>query len=200
MIVSVAIMPGILHLLRHGTHAEVGKRLSGRSEIALDERGRAEAAALAPALDSLPIASIHSSPRRRALETAAPLAERRGFPVHIAPALDEIDFGIFAGRDFVELDADSDWMRWNAERPRFRCPGGETMAEAVERAWSYLSALPAEAMPALCVTHCDVIRGIVAARLGLDGIFALGCDPASLTSLAIEGDGVRLLTLNARLP
>lgn len=173
--------------------------LSGRSAIGLDPRGHAEAAALARRLDDMPIASIHSSPCRRARETAAPIAERRGLEVRIAPALDEIDFGAFAARSFAALAGDADWARWNAERDSFRCPGGETMGEAVSRALGYLAALSAADMPAVCVTHCDVIRGVVAASLGLgfDGMFALDCDPASITTLALDGGGVRLASLNA---
>lgn len=191
-------MMRILHLVRHGSHAEVGHVLSGRSEIALDGRGRAEAAALAARLGGTAVASIHSSPRRRTRETAEALAEGRGLPVHVAAALDEIDFGAFAGRSFASLDRDPEWRRWNAERGSARCPGGETMADAVARAAGYLAAIPADATPALCVSHCDVIRGVVAHLLGLpfDRMFQLGCAPASLTTIAINGDDWRLQSLN----
>jgi broad specificity phosphatase PhoE len=191
-------MKRIVHLVRHGTHAEVGRVLSGRSEIALDARGRAEAEALAARLDALPLASIHSSPRRRARETAAPIAARKGLQVHIADALDEVDFGRFAGSAFADLAGDADWQHWNAERATARCPGGETMAEAVARARDYIEKLPAEQTPALCVSHCDIIRGLVARALGLglDRIFAFDCDPASVTTLILHGSDVRLASLN----
>lgn len=189
----------IVILARHGTHAEVGHVLSGRSEIALSPHGHAEAVALAEALDSTPIASLHTSPRRRARETATPLATRRGLAVEIAPALDEIDFGVFTGRSFAELDGDPDWFRWNAERATARCPGGETMAEACARATSYLTNLAPDRFPALCVTHCDIIRGLVARQLGLglDRLFGLECDPASRTTLDL--DSGRLIALNERV-
>ncbi|WP_069207584.1 histidine phosphatase family protein [Sphingomonas panacis] len=189
----------IVILARHGAHAEVGHVLSGRSEIALSPRGQAEAVALAQALDGTPIASLHASPRRRARDTAAPLGERRGLAVEIAPALDEIDFGAFTGRSFAELDSDPDWFRWNAERATARCPDGETMAEASARAAGYLNSLAPDRLPALCVSHCDVIRGLVARQLGLgfDRMFALECDPASRTTLDL--DSGRLVALNERV-
>ena len=191
-------MSGIVHLVRHGTHGEVGRVLSGRSEIALSEAGRAEAEALVAALEGAPIASLHASPRRRARETISPLARARGMAVRVAPALDEIDFGAFAGRSFAALAGDPDWERWNAERGTARCPGGETMDEAVARATAYLAGLPPADFPALCVTHCDIIRAIVAAQLGLgfERMFAFDCDPASITAIAIEGGGIRIVTLN----
>ncbi len=193
-------MSATVHLVRHGTHAEVGRVLSGRSEIALDGRGTAEARALADALDGLPIASLHSSPRRRARDTIAPLAARRALEVQIVAALDEVDFGGFTGRNFAELEDDAAWRQWNAERGDARCPGGETMAEASARATAWLRAIPAASSPALCVTHCDVIRGLVVQALGLpfDRIFDLDCDPASVTTLELGEGRTRIVSLNQR--
>jgi ribonuclease H / adenosylcobalamin/alpha-ribazole phosphatase len=188
-------------LARHASHAEVGRVLSGRSDIALSEAGCAEADALAEMLEGTPMASLHVSPRVRARQTAAPVAAARGLTARIAPALDEIDFGRFTGQSFAALDArDPDWLAWNAHRSTARCPGGETMAEAVGRARDYLEGLPAEAFPALCVSHCDVIRGLVADGLGLplDRLFAFDCDPASLTTLTWSDAGMRVVALNQR--
>ena len=186
-------------LLRHGEHDEVGRVLSGRSEIALNAAGCAQAHAAAAALSHAPLVAIHSSPRRRCRQTAEPIATR--LPIEIAPALDEIDFSAFAGRSFAALERDPDWRRWNAERDRFRCPGGETMAEAIDRAALFLEDLSGGS-PVLCVTHCDIIRGLVVRALDLpiDRIFALPCDPGSITRIAVDGDQLRLVTLNALPP
>jgi ribonuclease H / adenosylcobalamin/alpha-ribazole phosphatase len=183
-------------LARHGTHAEVGQVLSGRSEIGLDERGRAEAAALARWIGDRPLAAVHTSPRRRTHETAAVL----GRPLITAPALDEVDFGRFTGQTFAALESDGDWTRWNAERDTARCPGGETMMEATARALNYLWALPENEAPTLCVTHCDVIRGVVARLLDLPfaRMFQLGCDPGSVTTIALSAGDTRVIALNER--
>lgn len=193
-------MKRLVHLIRHGTHAEVDKVLSGRSEIALDARGRAETEALAAQLVRFPIASLHSSPRARAVETAAPIIAITGLDIRIADALDEVDFGVFTGTPFADLASNAEWRQWNAERGSARCPGGETMAEAVGRAWDYIMGLPSAETPALCVTHCDIIRGLVASALGLafDRIFSFDCNPASLTTLSVEGSDVRVVALNLR--
>jgi probable phosphoglycerate mutase len=187
-------------LARHGTHAEVGHVLSGRSEIALADEGRAQAERLAVWLKRVPPSSIHTSPRARTQQTAVPAAARAGLVPVVAPALDEIDFGAFTGRDFASLDADADWQRWNAERDTARCPDGETMAEAVERAWRYIHAIPAEDAPALCITHCDVIRGLVARHLGVSFtlVYGFDCDPGSVTTLQVNDTGTRLIALNER--
>ncbi|RDE06758.1 histidine phosphatase family protein [Sphingomonas aracearum] len=187
-------------LARHATHAEVGHVLSGRSEIPLSDAGRQEARALTAMLAAETIAEVHASPRRRTQETAAAVAAPRGLPVRTAPALDEVDFGAFAGRSFASLDHDPDWFRWNAERGSFRCPGGETMAEAADRALAYLHALPDQASPALLVSHCDVIRGLVCRALGapLERMFSFDCAPASLTRLTLDGSELRVVSLNER--
>ncbi|MBW6532039.1 histidine phosphatase family protein [Sphingomonas citri] len=192
-------MTRLLLLARHGTHEEVGHVLSGRSEIALSRRGRDEAAALARHLAGTDVSAIYASPRRRTVETAATVAQPRGFGVVHAPALDEVDFGAFTGRDFAALADDPDWQRWNAERGSARCPGGETMGEAVARAVDFLAAVGEGAT--LCVTHCDIIRGAVAHWLGLgfERMFQLGCDPGSVTTLALdERGGATLVALNER--
>ncbi|MBY9062202.1 histidine phosphatase family protein [Sphingomonas yunnanensis] len=192
-------MTRLLLLARHGTHGEVDHVLSGRSEIALSERGRDEAAGLARHLAGVDLSAIYASPRRRTVETAVAVARPRGIDVVHAPALDEIDFGTFTGRDFVALEGDPDWQRWNAERGSARCPGGETMGEAVARAVALLSA--AGEGTTLFVTHCDVIRGAVAHWLGLrfERMFQLGCDPGSVTTLALDAHGgATLVALNER--
>ena len=188
-------------LVRHGTHAEVGRVLSGRSEIALDARGRREAEALALALESTAIASLHTSPRTRARETIAPVAARRALPITVTDSLDEIDFGDFTGRSFAALDADADWRRWNAERATARCPSGETMMEASERALAYLRGIAVNDSPALCVTHCDIIRALAVRALGLgfDRLLAFDCEPASCTTLAIGDGELRIIALNERV-
>ena len=123
-----------------------------------------------------------------------------GLTPQLTPALDEIDFGAFAGRSFDALAPDPEWQEWNAARQTARCPGGETMAEAVARASDYLSGLSLDAGPALCVTHCDVIRGVVADMLGLSyaRMFAFDCDPASVATL--DWGSRRVIALNQRVP
>ncbi|MDF2638647.1 MAG: hypothetical protein K0R64_1631 [Novosphingobium lindaniclasticum] len=187
-----------LILVRHGHHAEIGRVLSGRSEIGLDAQGLAQARSLAAALSAVRLASLHSSPQRRALETVAPLARQVDLPVTADAALDEIDFGSFTGKPFESLDNDPEWHCWNAQRSAARCPGGETMTEAAERAIAYVEGLEAPAFPALLVTHCDIIRALAALTLGrsLDALLELPCEPASRTTFDVANGHWRLLALN----
>ncbi len=191
-------MARIVLLARHGHHEEVGRVLSGRSNISLDRRGQAEAQELARLVASRGVTRIVTSPRVRTRETAAAVAAALDLPVAVDTALDEVDFGAFTGRSFAALDAEADWQRWNAQRGTARCPGGETMGEAVARAVGFVAGC-GEGVT-LGVSHCDVIRGVVAHYLGLPlaRIFSLGCDPGSVTTLELEGEGAMVVGLNER--
>jgi probable phosphoglycerate mutase len=70
-------------LVRHGLTATTGHVLTGWTPgIPLDDRGQAQAAALAARLAPLPLAAIVSSPLERCRQTAAAIAATRdGQPV-----------------------------------------------------------------------------------------------------------------------
>ena len=171
--------------------------LSGRGGGSLTPEGRQQAEQLADRLAGRGIAAIHASPQLRTRETAEAVGRRLGVPVEVVPALDEIDFGAWTGRTFVNLAGDPAWDAWNNRRSVARIPGGETMAEAVARAVGHMRQA-ASGAPLLCVTHCDIIRGVVAEGLGLsfDNMLRFDVDPASVSTVLIERRGERVLRLN----
>src|SRR5215218_4462404 len=126
-------MSVILFLARHAQHSEVGRVLSGRSGIALSGEGREQSRRLAGLCARRGIREIQSSPTPRACQTAELIADALALSVERIDALDEVDFGGWAGRSFAELDQDPLWALWNSERDRHTPPGGESMAIAVQR-------------------------------------------------------------------
>lgn len=195
-------MSRLVGLVRHGSHDELGRVLSGRTTgVALNPAGRDEASALARALAGAGVGAILSSPQRRTVETAAILARALGPNPQVDPALDEIDFGEWSGRDFADLSGDA-WDLWNTARATAPAPGGETMAGAVVRAAALIDRLGADGgEPVLCVSHCDIIRGVVChyLGLGLDHILRFSVDPGRICWLNADGQGgAQLLSLNAR--
>jgi broad specificity phosphatase PhoE len=190
-------MPLHLILVRHGAHDEVGRVLSGRSDIGLSADGRSEAEAVARRLALDPVRAVLASPRRRALETAEPIAAQHGLPVEVTPALDEVDFGGWTGRDFAVLQNDPGWRRWNASRSFARAQGGETMAEAQARMVAVVERLAA-ARPdgaVVLVGHAEPLRALLlfGLGLGLDSWSRIALDPGSVSHLRI-GDGGPCLT------
>jgi ribonuclease H / adenosylcobalamin/alpha-ribazole phosphatase len=189
-------------LIRHAAHSHLGNILSGRTPgLALSETGQSQAARLARRLKGMPIDALHASPVQRARETASAIAaEHPGLEIEIAPALDELDFGDWAGRAFVELADDPGWETWNSARERACAPNGESMAQARARAWLHVEQVAAAApeRTTAMVSHCDIIRAIVATALGLslDHIHRFEIGPASVTRLVVGSWGARVLSLN----
>jgi len=189
-------------LVRHGAHDELGRILSGRSSaVGLNAAGRAAVVALGGRLAGRGIAALQTSPQARTRETAALLGRALDLVPVVAGALDEIDFGAWSGRAFADLADDPAWARWNAARGRAPTPGGETMRAAVARAVRHLDTLGAQAgtEPVAAVSHCDIIRGVLAHYLGLplDHILRFEVDPAGVCWLEVDGTGgARVLGVN----
>ena len=180
-----------VHLVRHASHGRLNHELCGRLPgVSLSAEGRNEAMALASRLRHSGVQAVLSSPRERALETAAPIAEVLRLKV-------EIDFGAWTGRSFIELEADPLWTAWNAHRAAGRPPGGESMGEAGARALGLLTRLEGTSV---AVSHCDVIRAVVLGVLGLspDAYDRVEVAPASVSTLDLWPRGGRITALNEK--
>jgi probable phosphoglycerate mutase len=187
------------HLVRHGAHDFVGRVLAGRAvDAALNEDGRREAQALARRLAAEPVSRVVSSPRRRARETAAPIADALRRDMEIAPELDEHDCGAWAGESFETLAADPRWRAWNARRGTARPPSGESMAELQARIVGFLHALrrrhPGETL--VLVSHAEPIRAALmyARGVALDDFLVIEVPIGSLSSIDIGGTPDRIAT------
>jgi len=196
-------MTATILLVRHAAHSQLGRVLSGRAgDVPLSAAGEAQARSLALRLSCEGLAAVHSSPVRRARDTAQALVASGEVPETIAEPLNEIDFGDWSGKDFAELEHDPTWREWNAKRGVAVPPGGEPMAAVQERVLAYLRAVAQQASGAVVamVSHADVIRACVAGILGLslDRILSFDVDPASVTRIAAGGWGERVLSLNER--
>jgi probable phosphoglycerate mutase len=194
----------VILLVRHASHVELGRILSGRRrDVSLSKEGLEQAAIVADLLGTEPLAAVYSSPRERAYYTAREIAEPHDLKVQIADGLDELDFGRWTGLSFDDLEGDPAWQEWNEARASARPPDGESMAEAAERAAAALAQLaaahPGEVIVA--VSHCDIIRGVIAVHLGLplDNLLRFDVDPASVSRIAVGDWGARVMSVNERL-
>lgn len=197
------MLAATIHLVRHGAHADAGRVLTGRGgDDGLAPVGEAQAAWAAERLASQTIVRVETSPQRRTRETAAVIATSCGALPRVVPALDELDYGAWTGRVIADLAGDPDWAHWNSARSRAGTPRGERMTDAVARAVAHLDTLGAGDWPGaiVCVSHSDIIRGVVAHYLGLslDRMLAFDIDPGSITSLVVGDWGGQLLSLNVR--
>lgn len=193
--------PTRLLLVRHGeTALSVEKRFSGRGDIALSDRGVAQARAVAARLASYGgVAAVVSSPLRRAVQTAGEIASVLGVEVVVDDGLAETDFGAWEGFTFAEVRA-----RWAAEMqawlddPAVAPPGGESFVSTFAR----VSATRARLVGAhagerlVVVSHVTPIKALVREALEAPAraLYRMHLDPASLTTVDWYADGPAVVT------
>jgi broad specificity phosphatase PhoE len=187
----------VLVLVRHGEcAANAAGVVLGRDDSPLTERGRAQAAALAPALDR--VGRMISSPLARARESAVALD--LGLPLEVDERWVELDYGEHEGR-LLSAVSRSMWRRWRSD-PASALPGGESLAEVgrrVREACEELFAFEGEGARAdsdvVVVSHVSPIKAAVAWALGTGDEVAwrLYLATASLTRIAwgLEGPVLR---------
>lgn len=125
-----------LFLVRHGdTAANSRRRYWGRTDVALSDAGKEQAAALAERLAGEKLRAVYSSDLERASFTAAAIAARHRLPVTIRPELREIDFGELEGMTFDEIARDYPDVAGSLSRRerRFQFPGGESFSALQRR-------------------------------------------------------------------
>ena len=180
-------------LVRHAIHRLGMGKLAGRLPgVSLSDKGHAQAASLAERLEREGITAVHSSPQQRTLETARPIAERCGVTLEVSEALDEVDFGPWAGQSFEALGQDPRWTEWNAKRDSAATPAGERIGDVAARITGHIERLAecqSDGRIAL-VSHAEPIRTALLHYLGLPASAYTGIeiDPASVNQLAFVGN------------
>lgn len=144
-------------LIRHGeTDWNAQRRIQGRTDIPLNDRGRAQARAAAEQLLHQGWHRVYTSPLQRAADTAAIVARVLGLPdPAVVDDVAERSFGEIEGLTYAERTA-----RFAEGSP---VPGLETRADVVARSQPAL-ALLAAAHPGqrlLVVTHGGVIGSLI---------------------------------------
>lgn len=150
-------------MIRHGLPVRVdeGDGTAGPADPALSERGVEQAEALADWLRHEDVDAIWSSPMRRALETAAPLARELGLPVTIDEGLCEFDRHALSYIPIEELKAAGD-PRWFElpERPE------DFVAAVVAAVERVVAAHPRQRVAVVC--HGGVINAYAGHVIGID--------------------------------
>jgi probable phosphoglycerate mutase len=152
----------VILLARHGeTDDNVPpQRVQGWIDSPLNDQGRAQARALAEAVQPRGVAALYSSHLARARETAEIVAEQLGLELVIDERLAESNRGDWEGRLLEEIASEDPalWAAWRRGGGDFRFPGGESLSEHAERVAAALEEIRAGSLPALCVCHGGTIR------------------------------------------
>jgi broad specificity phosphatase PhoE len=198
-----------LVLVRHGEtiwHAE--NRYAGRTDIALTEKGVAQAEALAVWARDARLNAVWSSPLSRARLTALPAAQSAGLPLQIDERLLEVDFGRGEGKTDAEMR-----QEFPEERAAFLLDpvanyltGSEDPLRAAERGVAALRAIAAaggEEERALVVAHNTLVRLVLCSLLEIPlAHYRSSLSPLAngrMSEIAVTDKTVRLLSFNAPL-
>lgn len=189
-----------LILVRHGHYPLLDHALGGQAAHALSAEGRVQAERVAAHLEGRAVAAVVTSPVRRAMETAAPIAARLHTEPRQEAAFTEVDFAGWTGRGFAELAGDPAWRAWNRFRSTAGVPGGETALQVQNRAIGGVLRLagPFAGREVVVVSHGDVIKAVVSHVLGapLDLMRRFRIAPGSVTELELSAEDACLLCLN----
>lgn len=152
----------LLCLARHGeTNWNIERRFQGQFDIALNARGRAQAAALAVELAGAHFDRVYSSDLSRARSTAKPIAEARGLEPRLTPALREKDDGVWQGHTHAEVQVKyaGIYHHYLTREPDFAAPEGETLEEFAGRIRKVLTRIAKESagLTVLVVAHAGVL-------------------------------------------
>ncbi|WP_328357424.1 MSMEG_4193 family putative phosphomutase [Mycobacterium sp. NBC_00419] len=179
-------------LLRHGrSTSNTAHTLAGRTEgVELDDKGRAQAAALPDRVEGLPIAALVRSPLLRCQMTLEPLAEALGLDPVVDERLAEVDYGQWTGRALKDLVKEPLWSVVQHQPSAAVFPDGEGLAQVQARAVAAirehdrrLAEQHGNDVLWVACTHGDVIKSVVADALGahLDSFQRITADPASMS-------------------
>jgi 2,3-bisphosphoglycerate-dependent phosphoglycerate mutase len=199
-----AIQPGTeLILVRHGETAwNSGHRIQGHTDVPLSERGRAQAARLAPRLAREPIRACFASDLSRAVQTAEPAAARLGLPVATSPAFREADYGSWEGLTADEIAArfPAEYALWRRDSARHRPPDGESLEALQSRVMTALAELLLDhGGETVCVVaHGGSVRAAVCGllRLPIDVWRSLRADNTGVSRIAFTPLGPQLVLYN----
>lgn len=191
-----------IFFVRHGsTDWNNALRFQGRSDIPLNDEGRAQARRLALRSGGWRDARLFCSALSRARETADILSASCGCEVVPRDGLLEMGFGDWEGHSMLELEkrdpeAFREWRRSPFERTP---PGGESFAEIRSRLLPVLEEASAcDEERVVIVSHGGVIRAALAILVGmsLDSTWRVKLSNCSVTAVESGSRGFSLVFLN----
>jgi broad specificity phosphatase PhoE len=190
----------VVHLVRHGRTAwNVQRRVMGWLDEGLEPVALRDAEAVADALVGEDVAAIVSSPLRRALQTAGPLANRVGIEPRLDDRVGELRVGQWEGLSEDEIGDrwPEEWRRWRNEPHTLALEGRETLRELNARVAAVLDELTGSSAASgatVVYTHDAVVRAAVAwaLRTGPEVYRHVEVANCSITTVRVL-DGVRRL-------
>ncbi len=181
--------------MRHGRTAwNAERRFQGRTDVPLDDEGRAQAAALAVYLRPERFDRAIASDLTRAATTAAAIGAACGVTIEPEPRLREMSFGTWEGLTWSEIIVRYPaFAQHSPAAPSRLVPeAGESFAAVCERVRPVLAELTARLEAggrALIVSHAGIMHALVSVALAEPDEAALGITFAPASIMRLAGDG-----------
>jgi len=161
-------------LVRHGEpHPDIRGRCYGSTDAGLSDSGRAQAKQVGRALKDESLSIICTSPRARAWQTAAAIAEYHQCPVQMDERLREIDFGDLEGQRYEDIARlyPSLYRQWMEHPTTVQFPNGECFDDVRQRVLTATNGLLQRhrGETIAIVAHGGVNRIVLAEALGMPG-------------------------------
>lgn len=189
-------------IIRHGeTEWNKTGRFQGHSDVPLSAEGRAQAAMLGKNLAVDHVDMIYASDLTRAMETAAPLAQRFGLEVISDPQLRELNFGAWEGRNFNDVNAENPNAMKNfyTDPEQADIPESEPFPEFQRRIAGRVREIVAQerGKRIVIVSHGASIRILLADLLSMPirSIWHLSQLNTAVNKIRFEDDGFAVVTL-----
>jgi len=182
-------MSTTIYIIRHGD-IDFKERIPGRlSGHHLSFTGREQAEWIAEYLREIKIDAIYSSPLERAVETVELLAKDHKLEIKTEQLLTEIDFGVWTGRRFDEMESEFGWIQLHFYRNGCFIPNGELMIQVQKRMIIAMEEICHKHRNAtvVLVSHNDPIKSLLAFFLGvsLDLFLRIVINTGSISELSI---------------
>jgi probable phosphoglycerate mutase len=192
-----------VYLVRHAeTIWNAERRMQGRLDAPLSERGVQQLAPLADAMRSVPLAAVYASPLGRALRTAQAVAQSRELSVTAVEAFSEIHQGDWESSLLDDIEArDGALLRAWWETPQaVRMPNGESLQDVQARATSALLEIATRhaGEQVAVVAHGGVNKTLLLWALGapLASYWRIRQHNACVNRVEVDAGRARVLSLN----
>lgn len=180
-------------MIRHGETDDNVKKIYGRKNTALNKRGLGQVKDLKKTVEAFKEKKIYISPLERTVETAS-ILELHG---DLAGNIGEIDFGIFEGKTYQEIERDHPraTQAWVEDYMNYEIPKGESLKAVYLRLIGFIEERLKEQEDIVLVSHEGVIRLLFSWVFDDPNLFfKFKIDNASVNRITIK-DGYKYISL-----
>jgi len=190
-----------LLLVRHALPlpSEPDPAAQGRADPGLSDEGRAQVARLPDALARFPITRVISSPQRRAVQTAEPVAAARGLDIEIDDRFAEYDreLPFYIPIEQIRAESPQEWARMaSGQLPS--AVDEDAFRARVQAAVDDVTATTEHEDTVAVFSHGGVINVVLHEILGTRRILSFPIDYVSVTRMLFSRSGqASVVTVNA---